>query len=52
MTKVIIELEFEQDDVTENDVINYLNEIADSDCLSLQNRAVFHRTGVLIGITK
>ena len=52
MTRVIIELEFEQDDVTEFDVINYLNEIADSNCLSLQTRAVYQRTGVLIGVTK
>ena len=35
MTKVIIELEFEgNDEVTDADVINYLNELIDNDCLS------------------
>ncbi len=34
MTKVIIELEFETDDITEADVINYLNELIDNDCLA------------------
>tara|TARA_R110001599_G_scaffold309648_1_gene516680 strand:+ start:379 stop:522 length:144 start_codon:yes stop_codon:yes gene_type:complete len=36
MSKVIIELEFETDDVTEADVINYLNELIDDDCLSYE----------------
>lgn len=34
MTKVIIELQFETDDVTDEDVINYLNELIDNDCLA------------------
>lgn len=50
MTRVIIELEFEQDDVTEFDVINYLNEIADSDNLSFHTQAYYQRTGVFVGV--
>ena len=34
MTKVVIELEFQTDDVTEADVINYLNELIENDCLA------------------
>ena len=34
MTKVVIELEFETDDVTGADVINYLNELIENDCLA------------------
>ncbi len=34
MKKIIIELEFESDDVTDADVINYLNDLIDQDCLS------------------
>ena len=34
MTRVIIELEFEADDVTEAEVINYVNELIENDCLA------------------
>ena len=34
MTRVIIELEFESEDVTEADVINYLYELIEDDCLA------------------
>ena len=34
MTKVVIELEFQTGDVTEADVINYLNELIENDCLA------------------
>ena len=34
MARVIIELEFEADDVTEADVINYVNELIENDCLA------------------
>jgi len=34
MTRVIIELEFENDEVTEADVINYVNELIENDCLA------------------
>ena len=34
MRKVIIELEFERDEVTEADVIDYLNELIENDCLA------------------
>jgi len=33
MTTIIIELDFESDDVQESDVINYLNELIEQDCL-------------------
>ena len=33
MTTIIIELDFESDDVHESDVINYLNELIEQDCL-------------------
>ena len=36
MTRVIIELEFETDDVTEADVINYVNELIENDCLAFE----------------
>jgi len=36
MTKVIIELTFESDEVTEADVINYLNELIEQDCLDYE----------------
>ena len=36
MTRVIIELEFDNDDVTEADVINYLNELIEQDCLAFE----------------
>lgn len=34
MIKIIIELEFEQDEVDDADVNNYLNELIENDCLS------------------
>jgi len=34
MTTVIIELDFENDDIACCDVINYINELIDNDCLS------------------
>lgn len=34
--KVIIELEFESQEVTSADVINYLNELIDNDCLDFE----------------
>lgn len=34
MIRVIIELEFEQDEVDNADVNNYLNELIENDCLS------------------
>ena len=34
MTRVIIEMEFENDEVTEADVINYVNELIENDCLA------------------
>ena len=34
MKTIIIELDFESDDVNDSDVINYLNELIDQDCLS------------------
>jgi len=36
MTRVIIELEFDNDDVTEADVINYVNELIENDCLAFE----------------
>lgn len=39
MSKVIIELEFERDDITEADVINYLYELIEDDCLSYELQA-------------
>ena len=36
VTRVIIELEFEADDVTEADVINYVNELIENDCLAFE----------------
>ena len=36
MTRVIIDLEFDNDDVTEADVINYLNELIEQDCLAFE----------------
>ena len=46
MTKVIIELEFEGDDeVTEADVINYLNELIDNDCLAFSKLDVMSASG-------
>ena len=36
MTRVIIELEFDDDDVTEADVINYVNELIENDCLAFE----------------
>tara|TARA_R100000654_G_scaffold5908_1_gene16015 strand:+ start:563 stop:721 length:159 start_codon:yes stop_codon:yes gene_type:complete len=36
MARVIIELEFEADDVTEADVINYVNELIENDCLAFE----------------
>ena len=33
MKTIIIELDFESDDVNDSDVINYLNELIDQDCL-------------------
>jgi hypothetical protein len=34
--KVTIELEFESQEVTSADVINYLNELIDNDCLDFE----------------
>jgi hypothetical protein len=34
MKTIIIELDFESDDVNDSDVISYLNELIDQDCLS------------------
>ena len=34
MKTIIIELDFESDDVNDSDVINYLNELINQDCLS------------------
>lgn len=34
MKRVTITLEFDRNDITEADVINYLNELIDNDCLS------------------
>ena len=34
MTKVIIELEFDHDDVDNVEVYNYLNELMENECLS------------------
>ena len=36
MKKVIITLEFEDDDVGDAEVINYLNELIDQNCLSYE----------------
>ena len=36
MPKVIITLEFEDDDVDDAEVINYLNELIDQNCLSYE----------------
>lgn len=36
MTKVIIELEFDSEDVSDADVINYLNELIENDMLSYE----------------
>ena len=36
MTRVIIELEFDNDDVTEADVIDYLSELIEQDCLAFE----------------
>jgi hypothetical protein len=33
MKTIIIELDFESDDVNDSDVINYLNELINQDCL-------------------
>ncbi len=33
MKTIIIELDFESDDINDSDVINYLNELIDQDCL-------------------
>ena len=38
MTTIIIELDFESDDVRESDVINYLNELIEQDCLGWEVR--------------
>jgi len=38
MTTIIIELDFESDDVHESDVINYLNELIEQDCLGWEVR--------------
>ena len=34
MKTIIIELDFESDDINDSDVIKYLNELIDQDCLS------------------
>ena len=39
MTTIIIELDFESDDVRESDVINYLNELIEQDCLGWEVKA-------------
>lgn len=39
MTTIIIELDFESDDVQESDVINYLNELIEQDCLGWEVKA-------------
>ena len=39
MTTIIIELDFESDDVNESDVINYLNELIEQDCLGWEVKA-------------
>ena len=36
MPKVIITLEFEDDDIDDAEVINYLNELIDQNCLSYE----------------
>ena len=36
MPRVIITLEFEDDDVDDAEVINYLNELIDQNCLSYE----------------
>lgn len=36
MTKVIIELEFDSEDVSDADVINYLNELIENDMLGYE----------------
>jgi len=36
MKRVIITLEFEDDDVDDAEVINYLNELIDQNCLSYE----------------
>ena len=36
MTTVTITLEFEADEVTEADVIDYLNELIENDCLAFE----------------
>ena len=36
MTRVIIDLEFDYDNVTEADVINYVNELIENDCLAFE----------------
>ena len=36
MPKVIITLEFEDDDIDDAEVINYLNELIDQKCLSYE----------------
>ena len=38
MTRIIIELDFESDDVSESDVINYLNELIEQECLGWEVR--------------
>ena len=39
MTTIIIELDFESDDVQESDIINYLNELIEQDCLGWEVKA-------------
>ncbi len=39
MKTIIIELDFESDDVNESDVINYLNELIEQDCLGWEVKA-------------
>ena len=34
MTKVVIELEFDHDDVDNAEIYNYLNELMENECLS------------------
>tara|TARA_Y100000401_G_C8292173_1_gene209332 strand:- start:276 stop:416 length:141 start_codon:yes stop_codon:yes gene_type:complete len=36
MTRVFIELEFEADEVSDEDVYNYLNELMENNCLDWQ----------------
>ena len=39
MKTIIIELDFESDDVHESDIINYLNELIEQDCLGWEVKA-------------